>query len=281
MSFIDRLAGVAPLDRGRYLPFRVGGVEVGLLERGFADRLREFPTTFHVVDGGVDLHQRLSGPVERTEAVAEALGRLRDDGLFPAWRGEPYPVSTAFRAPPLFTMERAAVPSFGVKAYGVHMNGFVRDGGRLEMWIGRRSRNKPTGPGKLDQLVAGGQPAGISLRRNLVKECWEEASIPAAVALRALPVGGISYCTRRPEGVRHDVLFNFDLELPPGFQPVNTDGEIEEFYLWPIERAIEAVRDSDEFKFNCALVVIDFLIRHGYIEPDHPDYVDLLAGLHG
>ena len=85
----------------------------------------------------------------------------------------------------------------------------------------------------------------------------------------------------RPEGLRRDLLFNFDLELPANFEPVNTDGEISEFYLWPIEQVIEAVRDTDEFKFNCSLVIIDFLIRRGFIEPDHADYVELVRGLHG
>jgi len=44
---------------------------------------------------------------------------------------------------------------------------------------------------------------------------------------------------------------------------------------------IETVRDTDDFKFNCALVVIDFLIRHGFIGPGDAEYVDLLGGLHG
>ena len=79
----------------------------------------------------------------------------------------------------------------------------------------------------------------------------------------------------------YNVLFNYDLELPPDFRPVNADGEIAEFYLWPIERVIETVRNSGEFKFNCALVVIDFLVRHGLIFPDHPDYEEILRGLHG
>ena len=47
----------------------------------------------------------------------------------------------------------------------------------------------------------------------------------------------------------------------------------------PWERVAEIVRDTDEFKFNCNLVIIDFLIRHGLITPDHPDYLALAAGL--
>jgi hypothetical protein len=42
------------------------------------------------------------------------------------------------------------------------------------------------------------------------------------------------------------------------------------------------VRGSlDDFKFNCSLVVIDFLIRHGVITPADPDYFDLVTGLRG
>jgi hypothetical protein len=41
------------------------------------------------------------------------------------------------------------------------------------------------------------------------------------------------------------------------------------------------VQGTRDFKFNCALVVIDFLIRHGYIKPEDEDYLKLIDGLHG
>ncbi len=147
------------------------------------------------------------------------------------------------------------------------------------MWIGRRALDKANSPGKLDQLVGGGQPAGDSVLDTLLKESAEEADMAAGLAGRAVPVGAITYRTERSEGLRRDILYVFDLELPADFVPRNTDGEISEFHLWPIEQVIETVRDTDEFKFNCALVVIDFLIRHGYIGPDEPDYLALVHGL--
>ena len=281
MSFFDRIAECSVFDRSRYREFRVDGHEVGLIEAAFAEDLSEFEDVFAVGDDDVTLAADLADAESRTRAVDRCLRTLKERGRIMGWREEPYPVAPSFSAPALFTMERAAVPLFGVRGYGVHMNGIVVKGGATKMWIGKRSLTKPTGPGKLDQLVAGGQPAGMSLKANLIKECEEEAAIPHALAERAVPIGGISYVTERPEGLRRDVLFNYDLELPPDFEPRNTDGEIEAFYLWPIEKVIEVVRDTDQFKFNCALVVIDFLIRRGFIEPDHPEYVDLLKGLHG
>ncbi len=281
MAFLDRIDECRRFEPRRYRPFSVAGVPVGLVGDDFARRLRDFPRVFAVDDAGVMLSPRLADFPARTAAVAEVLEALRARGEVPGWRDEPYPVTTAFAAPPLLTMERAAVPLFGVMGFGIHVNGIVGDGETMRMWIGRRSRTKPTGPGKLDQVVAGGQPAGVSLADNLVKECAEEAAIPADLALRAVPVGAISYCTERPEGLRRDVLFNYDLAIPEKFTPRNTDGEVEAFHLWPIAQVAETVRDGDDFKFNCALVIVDFLIRRGLIAPDHPDYIELRRGLHG
>ena len=281
MSFLDRVAALAPPDFSGYLDFRVDGARVGRVKRDFARRLEAFPEVFRVAAMSVDLAPGLVGVEARSAAVDGVLRRLADDGLIPGWRDEAYPVGPSFAAPQLFQMERAAVPLFGVRAYGVHLNGFVGRGDAIDMWIGRRSLDKSVAPGKLDQIVAGGQPAGLSLAANLGKESAEEASIPPRLSGRARPVGAVSYCAERDEGLRHDVLFCYDLELPADFTPVNTDGEIAEFYLWPMRRVAETVEGSDDFKFNCALVVIDFLIRHGLIAPDHPDYVALLHGLRG
>ncbi|MBM3951808.1 MAG: DUF4743 domain-containing protein [Rhodospirillales bacterium] len=280
MAFIDRIEECRRFDPADYRPFTVGAARVGSVRHAFAARLKDFPGVFEVAADGVRLDPRLADFETRTRAVADALESLRAKGEIPGWRDEPYPVAESFSAPALMTMERAAVPLFGVRGYGVHMNGVVGAGAGLRMWVAKRSLSKPTGPGKLDQLVAGGQPAGVALADNLVKECAEEAAIPADLARRAVPIGTVSYLTERPEGLRHDVLFNYDLELPESFRPHNADGEVESFHLWPIDEVIATVRDTDRFKFNCALVAIDFLIRRGLIAPDHPDYVALTGGLH-
>jgi len=280
MSYMDRIRACAQVEPERYIPFLVGDAVVGGISHDFVTHLEPFSDTFSVNRNAISLVDRLNTYAARTTAMAGVLDELNKQGLVPGWRDEPYPAGVSFTTPALFEMERAAVPLFGVKGYGVHMNGYVRDGEQSKIWVGKRSLTKPTGPGKLDQIVAGGQPAGMSLRDNLIKECAEEADIPAALATKAVPVGTISYVTSRTEGLRDDILFNFDLLLPSDFTPVNTDGEVDEFYLWPIEKICETICETDNFKFNAALVVIDFLVRHGHIEADHPDYADIVAGLH-
>lgn len=280
MSFLDRIAECAVYDSNAYLPFLVGDQEIGGVRKAFAETLAGYAETFEVTGDDVRLSPALQGFEARTAAMADVLGDLRSKGLVPGWRDEPYPAGTGFDDPALFNMERAAVPLFGVRGYGVHMNGWLEKDGGLHMWIGRRSLTKPTGPGKLDQMVGGGQPSGMSLRENMIKECQEEAGMPAEIAENVVSVGTVSYRTERPEGLRHDVLFNFDLEVPVDFQPVNEDGEVAEFMLWPIEKVMDFIRDTDQFKFNSALVIIDFLVRRGYIDADDPNYAAIVSGLH-
>jgi thiamine pyrophosphokinase len=129
--------------------------------------------------------------------------------------------------------------------------------------VAKRAADKKLDPGKLDNLVAGGVPAGLSPFQTLLKEAAEEAALPADLARQAVPVGRFAYNMERPEGLRRDVIFAYDLELPENFVPVPTDGEVEEFSLWSLPRVLEAVRDTEAFKFNVNLVLIDFLLRFG------------------
>jgi hypothetical protein len=75
------------------------------------------------------------------------------------------------------------------------------------------------------------------------------------------------------------VQFCFDLELPEDFTPRNTDGEVDDFSLMPIEQVAEIVQSTRDFKPNCALVVTHFLLRHGLLPPEHPDYVEIAQRL--
>jgi hypothetical protein len=283
MSYIDRIRAANAHDFADFLPFSVSGTRVGCVKNAFAGTLARWPEVFRVDDRGVTLATSLDSKevpaAERTRAVSEVLQRLREEGHIGGWRDELYPVNRSWSEPPFLLIERATVPWLGVRGYGVHMNGFVRGTDGVKMWVARRSLNKPTGPGKLDQMVAGGQPAGIGLYDNMMKECAEEAGIPLDIARHARAVGAITYALETSVGFRPDLLFNFDLELPEDFSPSNTDGEVDAFYLWPMDRVVETVRGSEEFKFNCALVIIAFLVRHGYIAADDPDYSDIVEGL--
>jgi 8-oxo-dGTP pyrophosphatase MutT (NUDIX family) len=193
--------------------------------------------------------------------------------------GEPYPVTASGPAEAVMELDRAAAPLFGLRTFGQHLNGLVQDGERLFMWLARRSADRKIHPGKLDQLVAGGLPAGLSARENLRKECWEEAGIAPELASKARPVGLLSYNLDTKKGYKYDILYCYDLYLPQGFKPRCQDGEVESFRLVPVEDVMEIVSSSDDFKPNCNLVVVDFLLRHGFLGPEDEDYLEISSRL--
>ncbi len=280
MSFLDRIRACNKRDLSHYRPFVLDGTHIGFVRQDMAEAIRPYADVFQVGDRSIVLVPSLRTFESRTDAVDKVLRSLIGKGMMTTWRDEPYAVTPAFGAPAVFVMERAAVPLFGIRAYGVHMNGYVRHDGGISMWIGRRSRRKPTYPGLLDNTVAGGLPYRMTARECLIKEAEEEAGIPPEWTAAAVPVSAITYCAETHEGLRPDVQFCYDLELPSDFTPVCHDGEIEEFMLMPIEEVAAVVRDTEQFKFNCNLVIIDFLVRHGLIGPDEPDYVAIVQGLH-
>jgi hypothetical protein len=279
MSLLDRIRYCQHRDPGRFRRFVVAGRPVGWIAHRLADRLRGFPDVFLVDDRSVRLADRLQSFDSRSRAVAEVVDRLREEGWFPGWRDEAFAVTTSFHAPPLLQMERAAARRFGVRCYCVQLNGIVADGGAPRTWIARRALSKPIGPGKLDQIVGGGQPVGISLRDNLIKECAEEASIPASLAAVARPVGAVAYLRQEGDIADDEVLFNYDLVLPADFVPRNADGEVAGFELWPLPRLKAVLSDTDDILYDVALCLIDFLIRQGVIGPADPGYIEIAEGL--
>lgn len=68
--------------------------------------------------------------------------------------------------------------------------------------------------------------------------------------------------------------------MPKDFTPTPRDGEVECFYLWPLEKVKETILNN-EWKRNCALVAIEFMIRHSFITPDEEsDYININYSLH-
>jgi hypothetical protein len=232
-------------------PFLLDGQAVGWLSPAVALALEGVP--------GI---RATANRVELDDPAAlPGLARdLADRGLF-RWRGEAFDVRATADGPVLAQIDRGAIPSFGVQARGVHVNGLVHRRDGLHLWVARRAMDKMLDPGKLDHLVAGGVPAGLGPKETLIKEAGEEASLPPDLAALAVPASILDYAMERPEGLRRDRLYCFDLTVPEDFTPQAADGEVEAFELWSIARVIETVRATDDFKFNVNLVLIDLFLR--------------------
>jgi 8-oxo-dGTP pyrophosphatase MutT (NUDIX family) len=279
MSLLRQYHRYSNPDLTRYRRFVVAGRHVGWVKPALADEFAGRPEAFRLVGKDLEMQPHLADSEQRSAAMATVLADLRAAGRVPGWRNELYPVNQSFGETPLLVMERAAAPLFGVVAYGVNLNGFVGRGWEMKIWVARRSPTKSVDPNMLDLVVGGGQPLGLTPAENLLKECQEEAGIPADIAERAVPVSVVTLLIEAAEGLRVGQQFNFDLELPEGFRPQNQDGEVAGFELIPVSELIHRLRSADEFMYDISLVLIDFLVRHGFIGPEERDYLPLIAGL--
>jgi 8-oxo-dGTP pyrophosphatase MutT (NUDIX family) len=242
---------------GRRLPFLIGAARVGFVLPELAAAMAGFSAVRRTPEGVVLDDPAALDPIAAAVA-AQGFGRRRGEMFDVRADADP-------EGPVLTQIDRGALPAFGITATGVHVNGLVQRADGVWLWVARRAADKALDPSKLDHVVAGGVCSGMTADETLVKEAEEEAGIPETLAAKAEPVGTITYALERFEGLRRDRLICYDLWLPEDFVPHPEDGEVEAFELWPLDRALTALRETDDFKFNVTLVLIDLFLRRGML----------------
>lgn len=256
-----------------YIPLVCDNVTVGLVSPEVVSKLQRFSAVFRIAEDRLSFVSEVdSGVMARTRALDSVMRELRDRGMFSSalrgWRDECYEIRNRFQDPALFSLERAASPLLGVRKYGIQINGYVRHSGLgLCLWLQKRSVLKPTWPGMMDNFVGGGVTEGLGVAETAVKEAAEEAGLNADLASKLVSAGSVSFLHRTERGLHPNTEFVFDLELPESFVPHNTDGEVGGWTLVPVDMIVEVVC-SDKFKITSVPVVVDFLMRHGLLNPD-------------
>lgn len=248
---------------------------------------------------------------ERTLALAKTTAAMRATGhwkVLDKWRGELYAVFGPGGVE-VFRIERSASPLFGVVTYGVHLTaytyttststsmtsstGSAPDEKQMKIWVPRRSKTKQTYPGMLDNTVAGGITAGEAPFESVVREAMEEASLPEdVVRKRAKAVGCVTYFHIRDSRAGGETgllqpecqyVYDLDLTTDSGGDEIMckpNDDEVEAFEVLSVEEVLQAL-GKEEFKPNCAVVMIDFLVRHGIITREKErDYIEICSRLH-
>lgn len=250
-----------------HLPFLIGGERLGWIGLADVPLLALWPEWFECSGAQVALSASLDTPEQRTAALDQVARTLAEGGRITGWRDERYAIRRDFDAPPLALIERAAARFFGTLSFGVHLNGVVADGLAPHLWLGKRSLSKPIDPGKYDNLVGGGIAWGLGVGETLLKECWEESGIPAALAAKATPGRSLHLLLEVPEGVQAEQLFVYDLALPHDFRPANQDGEVSEHRLVSVAEAQRLIA-AGALTVDAGLVTLDWLLRNGRLKAD-------------
>lgn len=284
MAYQHLIKALPTPDFTEYTPLSFNGIKVGYVHHSLIHFLDEFPRVFQFVFGnrlGLFGQEFVEMPVvERSRHLASISNFLKEKDVVFNWRSELFTVfNDVDRQHELFEIERGILPLLGLQAHGVHLNGYTMIKGEPHIWIAQRSATRKIAPLKYDQLVAGGLPSELSLMDNVYKEAQEEAGIDPEIARYAKPSGHIQYLTTAEDhvGIRNDVLHCYDIELPEDFVPHNQDGEVAQFMRLPLSELIDILKKEDQFKPNTGIVMLCFLMRHGWITLNEEDHTALMA----
>ncbi|XP_062546890.1 uncharacterized protein LOC134212764 [Armigeres subalbatus] len=276
------------LAKGECRPFVIDGQQVGLISQNVMEQLLKYPEVFCIKDAEqgkqniVELNPAFRDYTERSEQVDRILQEFRSQGIFVAlkgWRNECFEVRSVFGS--LMKMERSATSMFGVRNFGVTINGYIQHPLKgLCIWLQQRADTKQTWPGKWDNMVSGGLSVGHGIYETAVKEAAEEASIPEHLLNNLVSAGCVSFFFESERGLFPNTEFVYDLELPEDFVPVNSDGEVQDFQMLPADECLERIYAPD-FKTTSCPVVVDFMIRHGIITPENEkNFTQIVELLH-
>jgi hypothetical protein len=128
--------------------------------------------------------------------------------------------------------------------------------------------------------VSGGLSVGYGIRETAIKEAAEEASIPESLAEKIVAAGCVSFFFESERGLFPNTEYVYDLELPLNFVPRDACGEVQGFELLSVNECLERVF-TPEFKTTSAPVIIDFLIRRGFITPENTEnFTEIVELLH-
>ncbi|KAJ4007205.1 hypothetical protein NW752_007816 [Fusarium irregulare] len=209
----------------------------------------------------------------------KAVDKAIDQDLFPILHKEHSEYFRIVGARSFVQVERFAAPLFGIATRGAHLTGYVRDQhGGIKIWVARRSRHLFSYPGLLDSTVAGGIKASDTPLTCIEAESTEEACLPPNLVSNALePAGAITLANINAKSklFHSDIIYVFDLEMPADVIPRPGDDEVEEFVLMECGEVVKRMLKG-EFKPNVCPVMIDFLVRKGFVtEENEEDFEEI------
>ncbi|KAH8598191.1 thiamine pyrophosphokinase [Bisporella sp. PMI_857] len=224
---------------------------------------------------------------QRTEKVAKTLRIWIDSGTvtgLSSWRGEAFPLRAA-HGEQVLDMDGSGAGILRFPGGGVHMIGYFNTKDGLRYWIPRCAQTKLSYPGMLDNTVGGSLQSGEDPVECIIREADEEASLSQdftrqhVKSSRVLSFQMAQWDDGDP-GFQAQLMYLYEIELPEGLILKPNDEEVDSFSVMTLDEIKDALAKG-EFKLNCAMTWIAYMIRHGYITPENEkNLVEIEARLH-
>ncbi|KAL9947300.1 hypothetical protein ACHAQF_007014 [Verticillium nonalfalfae] len=233
------------------------------------------------------------------DTFKEVCARLHGDpqarGLWGKDGAEIQEATPVIGAPIPFNMIYGVVPLFGIVTSGAHLNAFHGEGENMIIWLAQRGASKSSYPNCFDQIVAGGNdgrqdqtPLDIILReakeevkddqlhQTLIKAKGPDTVITYHVFNPTAPGTAATIAAGKIEpGIRY--VFDYEVRDPNHVFKKNED-DIAHIKSYTVTQVKDMLRQG-QFKPNCGLVMLNFLVRKGRIGDDDPLYQETERGL--
>ena len=244
---------------GDFLPWYCGGQQLGYLSADRARLLAHHLSHTLLQPTRLDWDAGDWSADARSRALQGVLLTLREAGHLPGWRDEIFSFPTVDSEEPLLHAERAGFYFLGMRSEAVHVNGITLDG---RMWIARRSSGKAIDPGLLDNLCAGGLAAHENATQAVKRELYEEAGLHVRERHSLCSAGSVSVGRVQDGGWHEERLRVYNLLLADDEQPVNQDGEVQDFQLMEAQDIARLIVDG-QFTPDAAAAISQGLLTPG------------------
>ena len=142
MTYLDHIKACNNANPARYVPFRINGMSMGALRPDFATALVSLGSDFVRDDNGeFCFAPQVVNLDERNRVLDTATRALRAKGVIRRLHGERFDIRPTLGHDPLCQLDRSAMPYFGFRSWGVHMNGYVRKDNDIHMWVAHRAKD--------------------------------------------------------------------------------------------------------------------------------------------
>src|SRR5258708_21308306 len=123
-SLTDHIRRCNTYRPAEFVPLLLGEERIGRVRRrDNAAALRRFDRIFTVGEDRVAIVAARDFET-LSQAFDEVTEALVAEGRLDKWRHEFFAVTPRWQAPPLFKLDRGAVAFFGIRSYGIHLNGW-------------------------------------------------------------------------------------------------------------------------------------------------------------
>lgn len=233
---------------------------------------------------------------ERDQHMDETLRKEREIQSFDIlkdWADKVHPVYNA-RRQLVLSIESAGTALFGVTIYSVHLTAYLCMGGdnvwdehEVEVWTPTRSEYE-TFPLQYDNTVCAALYTGEEPWDKVVEQTVEDDYFPREyVEQYVQAVGTVTYFDVKDEQmgeaalIQPECVYVYDLRMTPGAAQPDPERLVNRMMIPNSIAGLKNELRKGAFKDDCALVFIDFIIRHGFLNPrDEPEYIEIVSRLH-